>query len=66
MVRSFVFIANLTQSLGNKKNLNEGFPVSVWLMSVSVGDCLGYVNRCGKHQSTVGGTIPWVWVLDYV
>jgi hypothetical protein len=33
-------------------------------VGVYVGNSLNYVNRCGKTQPTVGGTIPWVWFLN--
>lgn len=33
-------------------------------MDMPARDCLDYMNRCGEIRPTVGGTVPWVWVLD--
>jgi hypothetical protein len=49
-----------------KKHLSERSFRLGWSVSLSLADYFDCVNEYRNIKSTVGGTIPWVWVLGSI
>ena len=44
------------------ENLNKKVSKSGWPVAMSVGDCLDWYENSLK----MGGTLPWLWALEYI